>query len=613
MNNIVFVNFECNESTKVVAQKIWQYDYGQILRIQGLNLPAAVEIHFSLQKTGGAAKRRIGVTRDGVTDVVIPDFILTGEGIERDYTAYAFIYLSTEESGQTEHRIELNIKSRPEPEGSSGSDEPSFGAIMDAIKTFAAGKADGLKYENSILKLMSGETELARVTIKAGEGTGSDAREIELQKSDTAIQWRYVGDEEWTDLVLLEELKGEKGDPGEGGKTAYQYAQDGGYTGTEEEFAKKLAQENPTREEFSQLSDTIDNLKISGLTTAQVNSLNGMFKKCAFTSNATTEYEAFKSAFGITESGGEVEPDIPDEPDTPVVTLTSISATYIGGEVATGTALTELKGVTVKAHYSDGTYKTVTGYTLSGEILEGENIITVSYSGKTTTFTVTGVVESGGGDVTAELITDGLLDYFDLRTCEYNNEGAGSTTLIQPTQGNGQLYTWTKNAVTEQNEYGVDTTRQFMYDVNGGTNQSDLGTEFTIVSLVRDGIPSDVNGANGVMFTTITPSWKFDAQYNTSTGTGRTSELGSGNNDIASDYNFHVKRVDGNYMKVVFDTSSIELDGGNYDGFVSWNSKPAIATVYNNGTMIAWAFYNRALTDVEIEEMRAFFKTLEVA
>ena len=40
--------------------------------------------------------------------------------------------------------------------------------------------------------------------------------------------------------------KGEKGDTGAtgaGGKSAYQYAQDGGYTGTEEEFAAKLAKE----------------------------------------------------------------------------------------------------------------------------------------------------------------------------------------------------------------------------------------------------------------------------------------------------------------------------------------------------------------------------------
>ena len=37
--------------------------------------------------------------------------------------------------------------------------------------------------------------------------------------------------------------KGDKGDKGSGGKSAYQYAQDGGYTGTEAEFAAKLAKE----------------------------------------------------------------------------------------------------------------------------------------------------------------------------------------------------------------------------------------------------------------------------------------------------------------------------------------------------------------------------------
>lgn len=221
MNNIIFANFECNETIKSVHQKIWQWDYGQILRIQGLDLPDAVEIHFSLQETGGTAKRRIGVTKDGVTDVLVPDFILDGEGIERDYTAYAFIYLSNEESGQTEHRIKMSITARPEPEGSTGSNETSFGAIMDAVNKIAAGKADGLEYKDSILKLMSGEVELARVTIAGGSGTGSgtNGREIELQKSETAIQWRYVGDEEWTDLIVLEELKGDKGDKGDPGES----------------------------------------------------------------------------------------------------------------------------------------------------------------------------------------------------------------------------------------------------------------------------------------------------------------------------------------------------------------------------------------------------------
>lgn len=82
------------------------------------------------------------------------------------------------------------------------------------------------------------------------------------------------------------------------------------------------------------------------------------------------------------------------EPDNPEVTLTSISATYTGGSVAVGTELTSLTGIAVTATYSDGSTATVTDYTLSGTIAEGSNTITVSYGGKTTTFTVTGVAES---------------------------------------------------------------------------------------------------------------------------------------------------------------------------------------------------------------------------
>ena len=79
------------------------------------------------------------------------------------------------------------------------------------------------------------------------------------------------------------------------------------------------------------------------------------------------------------------------------VTLQSISATYTGGEVAVGTFLDSLTGITVTAHYSDGSTANVTGYILSGTIVEGENTITVSYKGKTTTFKVNGVNESPSG------------------------------------------------------------------------------------------------------------------------------------------------------------------------------------------------------------------------
>src|SRR5690606_7299989 len=44
---------------------------------------------------------------------------------------------------------------------------------------------------------------------------GEDGREVELRKGETHVQWRYVGESSWQDLVALADLKGEKGDPGE--------------------------------------------------------------------------------------------------------------------------------------------------------------------------------------------------------------------------------------------------------------------------------------------------------------------------------------------------------------------------------------------------------------
>lgn len=93
------------------------------------------------------------------------------------------------------------------------------------------------------------------------------------------------------------------------------------------------------------------------------------------------------------------------------VALSRISVTYTGGDVAIGTALSDLTGIAVTAYYANGVTKPVTDYTLSGTIAEGSNIITVSYGGKTATFTVTGVAESTDGKIQLSTldIADGIL------------------------------------------------------------------------------------------------------------------------------------------------------------------------------------------------------------
>jgi hypothetical protein len=46
---------------------------------------------------------------------------------------------------------------------------------------------------------------------------GGSGREVEFQKSATHIQWRYEGELTWTDLVLLDDLKGADGNDGAAG------------------------------------------------------------------------------------------------------------------------------------------------------------------------------------------------------------------------------------------------------------------------------------------------------------------------------------------------------------------------------------------------------------
>lgn len=77
-------------------------------------------------------------------------------------------------------------------------------------------------------------------------------------------------------------------------------------------------------------------------------------------------------------------------PPAPPATLTSITCVYTqSGTVYDTDTLDSLKSdLVVTAHYDNGTSQTVTAYTLSGTLEEGTSTITVSYNGKTTTFTV---------------------------------------------------------------------------------------------------------------------------------------------------------------------------------------------------------------------------------
>ena len=105
-SNIIHVSFG-GKQTAIAKPNGWQYDYGQILKFDDLELPNSYQVHFSNERTLRETKQMVG-NADGV---LIPDeYFQSGEPI------YAFVYLHTgEDDGETEYCVTIYVNKRPEP------------------------------------------------------------------------------------------------------------------------------------------------------------------------------------------------------------------------------------------------------------------------------------------------------------------------------------------------------------------------------------------------------------------------------------------------------------------------------------------------------------------
>lgn len=124
---------------------LWQWDYGQTLRIQGVKLPAAVEVQFSTTERIGETVTRIGVTKEWVTEVPIPDTLLEGGGTTQDYTIYAFVYIENGDSGKTEYRVSMKVRARPKPEAHATPEEGELFRQAIVAVTESADRAESAR------------------------------------------------------------------------------------------------------------------------------------------------------------------------------------------------------------------------------------------------------------------------------------------------------------------------------------------------------------------------------------------------------------------------------------------------------------------------------------
>ena len=159
-----------NKMDSTVAYGLWQWDYGQVLRIKGIDFSQfAIEIHFSFNEDDEDSTIAVGVVKeveyestildDGETkvtsetiqvlDVTIPKDFLWNKN-KKNYTIYVFLHLSNEEIGHTVKKILLPVKIKARPTYPHASeDEALFHSTLEQINELAETTVENAKIAKS--------------------------------------------------------------------------------------------------------------------------------------------------------------------------------------------------------------------------------------------------------------------------------------------------------------------------------------------------------------------------------------------------------------------------------------------------------------------------------
>ena len=205
----------------------------------------------------------------------------------------------------------------------------------------------------------------------------------------------------------------------------------------------------------------------------------------AGTSTITVSYLTFTTTFTVTVS------------EKPAHTLSSIKATYTQGDtvVYPNTSLNSLKNnLVVTGTYSDSSTATITDYTLSGTLTEGTSTITVSYNGKTTTFTVS----VSASEEIRLLVEQGGINY--ATGAEEDSANKCRTDFIPVSGSTTTINTWSVGHVVRC----YDTSKNFIGTIQGSVALGE--TTWTLLSnsayirlVLNDAVIDNVSGKSAIV------------------------------------------------------------------------------------------------------------------
>lgn len=381
------------------------------------------------------------------------------------------------------------------------------------------------------------------------------------------------------------------------------------------DIAKKVENVGqPTQEQINNaINKAIEDGKITG--TGGINStaktlLQTILQNAVYTTNQSANITALISALGSNESGGG------DTPTVKTYTITN-NLTHCSNS-NTSTSVNE------NSNYV-ATITPSKDYTLTDASVNitmgGADITSTAYNnGAINIASVTGniaiTITATSSSSSSEMVTDGLVNYFDFRNAKYNNDGTGGSTIITATQGKGSLYTWAKNMVTEQNNYGMKIGRSMLYNANSvGTNNVPLGTSFTAIFKCYLTDTSSPLFFNEYAATSNVSKLNYKPKYKTTSSTANLAITSLGSR-LDSGYDTVTLIVDGNISKLYFGTTLVQTnDGSTINDFQGWYDQLngiGVLGGNNNGYLTQMAVYNKALSEVQLVDMIDYLKTLEV-
>ena len=159
---MIEIAFQEGERYKEIVRKLTQWDYGQQIRITGIPISGDVEVHFAQSGDCRAFRVAADVEEDRLSAEIPNKFL------EEARSIYAYVYVTTPESGRTEYTICMTVKTRARPEDyEAPADKDIIAQLREEVKK----KADGAQINKNNLQLTSeGEPVGDPVTLPSGAG-----------------------------------------------------------------------------------------------------------------------------------------------------------------------------------------------------------------------------------------------------------------------------------------------------------------------------------------------------------------------------------------------------------------------------------------------------------